>query len=181
MTIDAPGVGTGPSRSDRPAETVSLLLPDPIEVRAQRVLRHLAATGRRLATAESCTGGLLAAMFTDVPGVSHVFERGLVTYDTQAKHDLLGIDPDLTETHGAVSRAVAVAMAEGALQVSAADMAISTTGYADTGAEPGLVHLAVARTDGPVLHRERRYGTVGRGKVRVACLADAVALLEEAL
>jgi nicotinamide-nucleotide amidase len=181
VPTNAPGVGAGPSRRHRPAETVSLLLPDPIEVRAQRVLRHLAATGRRLATAESCTGGLLAALFTDVPGVSHVFERGLVTYDTQAKEDLLGIDPDLIDEHGAVSRQVACAMARGALAASAADVAVATTGYADTGAEPGLVHLAVARTDGRILHRERRYGTVGRGKVRVACLADAVALLEEAL
>ena len=181
MTANAPGVGAGPSRRDRPTETVSFLLPAAMEVRAHRVLRHLEATDRRLATAESLTGGLLASLFTDVPGVSHVFERGLVTYDTQAKEELLGVDPDLIDAHSAVSRPVAIAMAEGALRASHADIAIATTGYADTGNEPGLVHLAVARTDGEVIHRERHFGTIGRGKVRMACLDAAIMLLEEAL
>jgi nicotinamide-nucleotide amidase len=181
VTTDPPRVGAGPSSRDRPAETVSLLLPVEVEHRAQRVLRHLAATDRRLVTAESCTGGLLAALFTDVPGVSHVFDRGYVVYDTGSKVDLLGVPADLIAEHTAVSRPVALAMAEGALAASAADVAIATTGYADTGPEPGLVHLAVARRHGSPLHVARRYGTVGRGWVRVACLRAAVGLLEDAL
>src|SRR5688572_511752 len=114
-----------------------------------------------LATAESCTGGLIAAILTEVPGASDVFERGFVTYSDEAKTEQIGVPAALIEQHGAVSELVAHAMAAGALDCSHADLAVAVTGVAGPGggtaAKPvGLVHLAAAKRDGLVLHREIR-------------------------
>jgi nicotinamide-nucleotide amidase len=139
-----------------------------------------------LATAESCTGGLIAAVLTEVAGSSDVFERGFVTYSNAAKTDLLGVPAGLIEQHGAVSEAVARAMAAGALEHSRADLAVSVTGVAGPGGgtvlKPvGLVHLAAARRGGPVIHREIRTGDIGRREVRRASVSEAFALVRALL
>jgi nicotinamide-nucleotide amidase len=149
----------------------------------------LAACGAKhltLAAAESCTGGLLAALLTEVPGSSDVFERGFVTYSNAAKTEQLGVPADLIERHGAVSEEVARAMACGALQHSRADLAVAVTGVAGPGggtaAKPvGLVHLAAARRGGSVQHRELRTGDIGRSAVRRAAVAEAFALIRALL
>ncbi len=153
------------------------------EARAAAVLEHLRRRGLMAATAESCTGGLVAAALTAVPGSSDVVDRGFVTYSNSAKTELLGVDPALIDRHGAVSEPVARAMAEGAVARSLAGVAVAITGVAGPGggsfAKPvGLVHLAAHRRGGQTLHLERRYGDIGRGAVRAAALADALDLLE---
>ncbi|KAB2917930.1 MAG: CinA family protein [Hyphomicrobiaceae bacterium] len=140
----------------------------------------------RVATAESCTGGLIAGLLTEIPGSSDVVERGFVTYSNEAKVEMLGVPADLIRTHGAVSEAVARAMSEGALAHSRADIAVAVTGVAGPGggsaAKPvGLVHLALARTGRPTQHRELRLGDIGRGPVRHATVAAALDLLREAV
>ncbi len=139
-----------------------------------------------LVTAESCTGGLLTALLTEIPGASSVVERGFVTYSNAAKAEMLGVEPDLILRRGAVSAEVARAMAEGALVKSRAHLALSITGVAGPGGgspdKPvGLVHLAAARKDGPVLQRECRFGDIGRGAARLAAVAEALALARAAL
>src|SRR5262249_19084129 len=114
---------------------------------AARLLDAFRAAHKKLATAESCTGGLIAALLTEIPGSSDVIERGFVTYSNRAKVEMLGVPADLIATHGAISEPVARAMAEGALTHSHADIAVSVTGLAGPGggsvAKPvGLVHLA---------------------------------------
>lgn len=138
--------------------------------------------GLLIATAESCTGGLIAAALTSVAGSSDVFERGFVTYSNGAKHQMLGVPQDMIEAFGAVSEQVARAMAEGALQHSAADLAVSVTGIAGPGGgsrqKPvGLVHLAAARRDNPTLHRRLACGDIGRNAIRQASLDAAFDLL----
>ncbi len=139
-----------------------------------------------LATAESCTGGLIAAILTEVPGSSDVVERGFVTYSNEAKTEMLGVPAALIEEHGAVSEAVAQAMATGALEHSRADIAVSVTGVAGPGggteAKPvGLVHFGAARRGSPALHREKRFGDIGRRQVRRASVAEAFAMVRELL
>ena len=151
--------------------------------RAQTLVAAYAARGFRIVTAESCTGGLVAALLTEVPGSSAVLERGYVTYSNAAKSACLGVAAPLLAEHGAVSEAVARAMAEGALRASQAEVAVAITGIAGPGggsaAKPvGLVHLACAGPAG-TRHRERRYGDVGRVAVRDLAVADALSLLEE--
>jgi nicotinamide-nucleotide amidase len=143
--------------------------------------------GYRIATAESCTGGLLAGILTEIPGSSEVFDRGLVTYSNPAKIDLLGVSPDLLAPGGpgAVSEAVARAMAEGAVQRSQADLALAITGVAGpsggTEEKPiGLVHFALAVRDGETHHHERRFGDLGRSAVRLASVSEALAMLSHA-
>lgn len=162
-----------------PAELLTGLAGPGVAARARRLLHHLSQTGRRLATAESCTGGLLAAFFSDVPGLGHVLDRGWIVYDEQAKVDLLGVDADLIRAHGVVSREVATAMAEGALERSPAHVVVAVTGYADVGAQPGLNWLAVAAQDHRTVTRRHVLGGVGRGAVRVGVVEAAVRLLEE--
>jgi nicotinamide-nucleotide amidase len=128
--------------------------------------RHL-----RLATAESCTGGLIAALLTEIAGSSDVVERGFVTYSNEAKSELVGVPAALIARHGAVSEPVARAMAEGALAHSHAGIAVAVTGVAGPGGgsaeKPvGLVHVAAARKGGSVLHRDCRVGDSGRGRLR---------------
>lgn len=159
------------------AETLWPVLPDSVEKATRKVLERACECGLTLATAESCTGGMVASLLTDVPGASHAFERGFVTYTDEAKAEMLGVPRELIEREGAVSKAVAVAMAQGALQRSSADVAVSITGFAGDGQEPGLVHFACARKGRDTLHREEHFGDIGRGRIRVGCLGVAVEML----
>lgn len=162
------------------------MIDDPaLLARAEALIGRHAARGTRIATAESCTGGLVAALLTAIPGSSSVLERGFVTYSNAAKTAMLGVPSDLIAAHGAVSEAVARAMAEGALAQSPADVAVAITGIAGPGGgsadKPvGLVHLALAGGAG-THHLERRYGDRGRAGIRRAALEDALGLLEGAL
>src|SRR5690606_14436144 len=137
------------------------MFPSDLVDEARQLLDTMRERGLMLVTAESCTGGLISALLTEIPGSSDVLERGFVTYSNAAKASCLGIDPQLIATHGAVSEEVARAMASGALANSEADLAISVTGVAGPGGgsaeKPvGLVHFAAARKDEPVLNLERR-------------------------
>lgn len=170
-----------PSGTGGETESFSPMLPDDIEHLAEQVLEKASAAELSLATAESCTGGMIASLLTDVHGVSGCFERGFVVYSEQAKCELLGLAQRDIDRCGAVSEEVARAMAEGALVNSRADLAVSTTGYADEGDEPGLVHFACARRGGPTIHREERFGAVGRGPVRIASMRVALSMLDELL
>lgn len=162
-------------------ESFSPMLPDDVEHLAEEVLRKASDAELSLSTAESCTGGMIASLLTDVPGVSGCFERGFVVYSETAKCELLGLDQDDIDRWGVVSEEVARAMAEGAIAHSRADLAVSTTGYADQGEVPGLVHFACARRDGPTIHREQRFGEIGRGAVRIASMRVALEMLDELL
>jgi nicotinamide-nucleotide amidase len=140
----------------------------------------------KIATAESCTGGLVAGAITEVAGASLVFDWGVVTYSNKAKTELLGVPTKLIAEHGAVSAEVATAMAEGALTRSAADFAVSVTGIAgpDGGSEEkpvGLVYLAAARTGLPTLCEKHRLGERGRGATRLAATQLAIQLLFRAV
>ena len=151
---------------------------------ATRLLDQLRAKGLKIATAESCTGGLIAGLLTEVPGSSDVVDRGFVTYSNEAKAEMIGVDPLLIKVHGAVSEPVARAMASGALAASNADIAVAVTGVAGPGGgsdiKPvGLVHLAVARKDGDVSHREARFGDIGRSGIRIATVAKALEMLRD--
>ena len=150
------------------------------------VLRACEAAGFTLATAESCTGGLIAGCLTELPGASHVVRRGYVTYANDAKIELLGVPAALFETVGAVSEEVARAMAEGAVRASGADIAVSCTGIAGPGGATatksiGRVHLACARAGGATTHRHADYGDIGRTEVRLATIADALRLIQAAV
>lgn len=156
------------------------------EARAAALLAAFAAHGWRIATVESCTGGLVAGLLTEIPGSSAVVEAGYVTYSNAAKAGMVGVPPTLIEAHGAVSEPVARAMAEGALARSAADVAVAITGVAGPGggsaAKPvGLVHFGLAVRGRPTRHLERRYGDLGRRAVRLGAVDDALSLLKQAL
>jgi nicotinamide-nucleotide amidase len=162
------------------------MFPDAMRHEAAQLLDAFRARGLRLATAESCTGGLIAALLTEIPGSSDVFERGFVTYSNAAKQENLGVSKVLIDQHGAISEAVARAMAEGAVKHSHADVAVSVTGIAGPGggsaAKPiGLVHLAATRRSGATLHQECRFGALGRSEVRIKCVEAALSLLSRAL
>jgi nicotinamide-nucleotide amidase len=150
-----------------------------------RALLDLCRTKKlKIAAAESCTGGLLAATLTEIAGSSDVFERGLVTYSNEAKQTMLGVAPTTLAKHGAVSRETAEAMATGALAHAPVDLAVSITGIAGPGGavagKPvGLVHFAAASRAGRLIHRERRYGEIGRVQVRRASVIEALAMLME--
>lgn len=153
---------------------------------AAHIISRYAAAGLKLATAESCTGGLVAGALTNIAGSSAVVERGFVTYSNAAKVEMLGVDAALIERVGAVSADVARAMAEGALAHSHADIAVSITGIAGPGggskSKPiGLVHFALARRDAPTVYVERRFGDIGRDNVRRESVNQALKLLAEAL
>lgn len=162
-------------------ETLSPVLPDETEEATRRLLQKASERGLRLATAESCTGGMLASLLTDVQGVSHAFERGFVTYTHEAKNEMLGVPMDLIEEKGAVSKEVAIAMAEGALARSRANIALAITGFADEGREPGLVHFGCAREGRITAHREEHFGPGGRGATRIKCMKVAVEMMTEML
>jgi nicotinamide-nucleotide amidase len=138
----------------------------------------------RVAAAESCTGGLVAATLTEIPGSSDVFERGFVTYSNAAKAAMLDVPAPMLERFGAVSRETAEAMAKGALAHSPADLAVSITGIAGPGGavegKPvGLVHFAAASRSGQSTHQERKFGDVGRAQVRRLSVLQALAMLHD--
>ncbi len=160
-----------------------MLIDDRLVDQARRVLEICRRTGLRLATAESCTGGLVAAVLTEVPGASEVLDRGFVTYANRAKVEMLGVREASLARHGAVSEVVAREMAEGALARAGVELAVAITGIAGPGggtpAKPvGLVHFATARRDLPTRH-ERRLFDGDRRAIRLAAVAVALELLEE--
>jgi len=149
---------------------------------AAAVLDACRLRGLKVATAESCTGGLVAAALTDVAGSSDVVDRGFVTYSNQAKQDMLGVSSEILRDHGAVSRQTAEAMARGAITRSDADLAVAVTGVAGPGGgsadKPvGLVHFAAASRSGILTHREIGYGDIGRGEVRRKSVLQALGML----
>ncbi|WP_299360095.1 CinA family protein [uncultured Paracoccus sp.] len=152
--------------------------------RAARVLDRARRHGAMIATAESCTGGLISAALTEVPGSSDVVDRGFVTYSNAAKQEMLGVRADTLQTHGAVSEAVAAEMAAGARDRSAAGLAIAVTGIAGPGGSDhkpeGRVCFGVA--DGTGVRTETvEFGAIGRSRVRAATVAHALDLLLDAL
>ena len=158
---------------------------DVLELAAQ-VLALARGHGVMIGTAESCTGGLVAGALTAIAGSSDAVEAGVVTYSNAAKAWLLGVDEQLLATHGAVSEPVARAMAEGALVALGVGAAVAVTGVAGPGGgsadKPvGLVHFAAAGVNGATLHREARFGDIGRDEVRLASVRAALELLRERL
>lgn len=172
---------------DRPAhhaETLSPVLPSDIEEAAADLLERGCNAGLMFTTAESCTGGLIASLLTDVEGASRAFDRGFVVYSEAAKCDLLGIARETIKHCGAVSRDVARAMARGAVENSQADIVLAVTGFAGPAApgdEPGLVHFTCARRGGKAIDREEHFGDIGRGPIRIACLRVALEMMRDAI
>jgi len=149
---------------------------------ARSIIELCTECGLTIATAESCTGGLVAGILTEIPGSSAVLDRGFVTYSNGAKADLLGVPSALIESVGAVSEEVARAMAEGALARSPADLAIAVTGIAGPGGgspdKPvGLVHFAALRRGGTTVHAVRRFADIGRSAVRLASVEVSLSML----
>ena len=162
------------------------LFPGDLFAQAEALLATARSRGVRLVTAESCTGGLVAALLTEVAGSSDVVDRGYVTYSNAAKAQALGVPPELITRHGAVSEPVARAMASGALAASQGQLCVAITGVAGPGGgsaeKPvGLVWFATAKVDGPVRPVEMRYGDLGRSEVRLQAVRTALALLSERL
>jgi nicotinamide-nucleotide amidase len=161
------------------------MFPDDVQTLARHVIETAVARGLTIATAESCTGGLVAGALTAIAGSSAVVECGFVTYSNAAKTGLLGVPADLIATHGAVSEPVARAMAEGAVARSAARLSVSVTGIAGPGGgsaeKPvGLVHFAAVGPGGAI-HTEHRFGDVGRETIRLASVRVALGLLLDRL
>ena len=160
------------------------MLPDSLTRQAEALLARCRAHGIKVATAESCTGGLIAGCLTEIAGSSDVVERGFVTYSNEAKHEMLGVPLAMIAAHGAVSEEVARAMAEGALARPHADAAVAVTGVAGPGggtaAKPvGLVHFACARR-GAATAAEHHVLPGDRGAVRAATVVRALEMLGEA-
>jgi len=150
---------------------------------ARRLLASCRARGWTIATAESCTGGLVAATLTEIAGASDVVDRGFVTYSNAAKEAMLGVPATTLKRYGAVSAETAAAMAKGALARAQVDVAVAITGIAGPGGgtrqKPvGLVYFAAASRDGQLLERDRRFGKIGRRRVRERSVAEALELLE---
>jgi len=159
------------------------VIDDALRAAAKRVLDLCRARGLKVATAESCTGGLVAAALTEIAGSSDVVDCGFVTYSNAAKQAMLGVPEATLKRYGAVSAETAAAMAAGALKNSQADVAVAITGIAGPGGgtteKPvGLVYFAAASRDGHRLARMRRYGKIGRRRVRQRSVAEALELLE---
>jgi nicotinamide-nucleotide amidase len=160
------------------------MFPDELTARAAALIDLCRSRRLMLATAESCTGGLIAGLITAVPGSSDVLDCGFVTYSNDAKARMIGVSPQLIAEHGAVSEGVARAMAEGALAQSAADVAIAVTGVAGPGGgtalKPvGLVHCAAARKGRPTITRALRLGDIGRNEIRLETVRAAVEMAYE--
>jgi nicotinamide-nucleotide amidase len=166
----------------KPAMTERIEIGAQLIAQAAELLETCRACGETLVSAESCTGGLLAATLTAIPGSSDVFERGFVTYSNVAKSEMLGVPFWLIERHGAVSEDVARAMAGGALTHSHATLAVSVTGIAgpDGGSAEkpvGLVHFAAGRRDEAIRHEQVLFGDLGRAEIRRRSVERALALL----
>ena len=162
------------------------MFPPSILTLAETVLAEARAKGLRIATAESCTGGLVAGALTAIGGSSDVFERGFVTYSNSAKQECLGVIDDTLDKFGAVSAPTAVAMAEGALANSRADVSVAITGVAGPGGgtaeKPvGLVHFAAARRGQATIFDVRRFGNIGRDEIRMESVEVALAMLRRQL
>jgi nicotinamide-nucleotide amidase len=161
-----------------------MMFADVLLSRAAALIDRCRERGLTLATAESCTGGLIAGLITSVAGSSDVLDCGFVTYSNAAKSRMIGVSPALITQHGAVSEEVARAMAEGALVHSAADIAVAVTGVAGpsggTAQKPvGLVHCAAARKGVSTITRVLRLGDIGRNNVRIETVRAAVELAYE--
>ena len=157
---------------------------DELARRAERVMCRICDLGFTVATAESCTGGLVAALLTDIEGCSHGFTCGFVTYSDESKSLLLGIDLRLIEMKGAVSEPVAREMAERARDRAGSTIAMSVTGFAGptgTEGEEGLVHFALARQGAETRHEKREFGRRGRAEIRQLCLGTMLGMLEKAV
>ena len=157
---------------------------DELHAAATTVLAAARARGLTIATAESCTGGLVAGALTEIAGSSDVFDRGFVTYSNAAKQQMLGVAAATLREHGAVSRQTAEAMARGALGKAKADIVVAITGIAGPGGgnadKPvGLVHFAASSRSGALAHHEARYGDIGRGEVREKSVLQALAMLRQ--
>jgi nicotinamide-nucleotide amidase len=160
------------------------LFPADIEDEARRIIADFSARGLMVSTAESCTGGLIAGALTEISGSSAVVDRGFVTYTNEAKMDLLGVKSTTLAAFGAVSEQTALQMAQGALFRSRANLAVAVTGIAGPGGgsveKPvGLVHLAARGREGAILHKEMRYGDIGRTEIRLATVRTAFEMLRE--
>ena len=160
------------------------MLDEDIVAAAHRLLDICKEKNLLVATAESCTAGLVAGTLTEIPGVSSILDRGYVTYSNEAKHEMLGVSRDILARHGAVSRETAEAMARGVLGHSRVHMAVSVTGIAgpDGGSEDkpvGLVHFATASRSGKIVHAEKRYGAIGRSLVRKQSVFQAFRMLHD--
>jgi nicotinamide-nucleotide amidase len=158
------------------------MFPDELIMAARLLLADAEDRRLKIATAESCTGGLLAGCLTEIAGSSKVFERGFVTYSNRAKEDMLGVPGDLIADTGAVSESVVRMMAEGALRESRANLAVAITGVAGPGGgtalKPvGLVHIAVARENRSILHEMHNFGDVGREEIRLQAVQKAIELM----
>ncbi len=151
--------------------------------KSEALLATLRARKLMIATAESCTGGLIAGALTEIAGSSDVVERGFVTYSNEAKNELIGVPAELIAAHGAVSREVALAMVAGALAHSRAGVAVAVTGVAGPGGgsveKPvGLVHIAAQRKGAAPVHRECRFGAIGRSEIRIATVHTAFDMVD---
>ncbi|MEH6810349.1 MAG: CinA family protein [Hyphomonas oceanitis] len=159
------------------------MFPDRLRNLAMLILDDAEQARLKICTAESCTGGLLAALFTDIPGSSSVFERGFVTYSNRAKEEMLGIAGDVLADYGAVSEPVARMMAEGALEASRANIAVAITGVAGPGGgtrmKPvGTVHIACVRENRAVVHEMIQVGEISRQDIRMAAVETALNLIQ---
>ena len=166
------------------SETLEPALPQELDRKAEQAMRRLCDKELTVATAESCTGGLLASLLTDIEGCGHGFDRGFIAYSGDAKCQLLGLPSDLVGENDAVTAQVAKAMAEGALNRCEADIALSVTGFAGPagdGREEGLVFAACARRGGETKVVEKHYGAIGRGAVRIEALKVLVDMLSEVI
>ena len=166
------------------SETLQPALPDELDRTAEQAMRRLCDKQLTVATAESCTGGMLASLLTDIEGCGHGFDRGFVTYSAEAKQELLGLPAGLVDHNDAVNADVARAMAEGALSRCEADIALSVTGFAGPSGpncEEGLAFMACARRGGETRVEERHFGPIGRGPVRIEALRVLIDLMCRAI
>lgn len=160
------------------------VFPAEITEHAQVIIERFSARGLMVATAESCTGGLIAGCLTDIAGSSAVVDCGFVTYSNEAKMAMIGVLPATLEAHGAVSEQTAREMALGAIAASRAHLSVAVTGVAGPGGgsqeKPvGLVHIAAASRSGQVSHRKMTYGDLGRDGIRLATVKTALTMLQE--
>jgi nicotinamide-nucleotide amidase len=162
------------------------MFPDDMRQQAAAFLGAMRVRGLHFVSAESCTGGLIVALLTDIPGSSDVVDRGFVTYSNEAKMEMVGVRVELLAEFGAVSREVALAMAEGALVHSTADVSVAVTGIAGPGGgtatKPvGLVHIAAARIGAEPVHLECRFGGLDRVEIRARAVREALSLAARAM
>lgn len=159
------------------------MFPERLRNLAMLILDDAEQARLKIATAESCTGGLLAALFTEIPGSSSVFERGFVTYSNRAKEEMLGVPGGSLADYGAVSEPVARMMAEGALTNSRANISVGITGVAGPGGgtrmKPvGTVHIACARENRAIIHEHLQLGEISRDAIRMAAVESALNLIQ---